>query len=72
MNIAFVCRVLYRASALCRHLLLNKYDHHITYVSHTTNILNGHRDLTFLHIYAQKQPIARHTSYVIPKYVPTK
>ena len=48
---------------------MNKYDSHIAYVSHTTNILNWHLDPTFLHIYVTTQSSAIRTSHVITKYV---
>ena len=51
------------------HILLNKYDCHIAYVSDTTDILNGHIDQTFLHMCATAQPTAIHSSHVITKYV---
>ena len=64
---------LYRAPyivlAWCSHMSLNKYDYHIAYASHTTNILNRHKDPTLLYICALTQPSAIHTSHVIAKYV---
>ena len=60
---------LYRAWALYRHILLNKYDCHIAYLSHTINILNGYIDPTFLQICATKQWTAIPTPHVIVKYV---
>ena len=60
---------LYRPWAPCRHILLNKYDCHIAYTSHTSNIVNGYIHPTFLQICAKTQPTAIHTSHVIAKYV---
>ena len=54
--------------ALYRHILQNRYDCHIAYVSHTTNVINGHIDPIFLNICAIKQPTAIHTSHVIAKH----
>ena len=51
------------------YLELNKYHSHIAYISHTTNILNGYIDSTFLHICAKIQSTVIHTSHVIAKYV---
>ena len=37
-------------SALYRHILLYKYDCHIAYASHTSNILKGYVNPTLLHM----------------------
>ena len=52
-----------------KHILLNKYDCYIAYVSHTTNILNGYTDPTVLHICTKTQPTALYTSHIIAKCV---
>ena len=46
---------------------LNKYECHITKMSHTAIMLHVHRDPTLLHICAKTQPTASTipTSYVI-------
>ena len=54
---------------LYKHILLNKYDYHVAYVSHTTKILNRYIDLTFFHICTQTQSTALHTYHVIGKYM---
>ena len=52
------------------HILLSKYGCHISYVSHTTKIQNGHIDQTFYNMCAKAQPTAIHASQVIAKYFP--
>ena len=50
---------------------LNKYDCHITNISHIPIVLNGHIDPTFLHIAAKIQPTAK-ASHINAKYMPQK
>ena len=48
---------------------LNKYDCHISNMTHPANIINGYVDPTFLHIYAKTEQSATSISYVIAKYM---
>ena len=47
----------------------NKYGSHILNTAHKANILYGHVNPPFLHVYAKTQPTATSTSPVIAKYV---
>ena len=50
--------------------IMSKYGFHIQNISHMVNMLNGHIDPMFLHIYTITQLTATSTSSVIAKYVP--
>ena len=49
---------------------LNKYGCHITNMSHIIIMLNGHTDISILHMYAKTQVTATPTSHVIVMSVP--
>ena len=52
------------------HISLNKNGCHIINIAHMNNMLYGHTDPIFLHIYAKTQPTAIIIYHVIVIYVP--
>ena len=69
MSVTTVYTELYIEYELDIHIQVNKYDCHIAFTSHKTNIIYGYIHQTFLHLCTETQPSAIYTSHVIAKYI---